>query len=52
MPNPAAICASAQVGESDEGALVGRELAAAVTLAGDDKHRDPLRMVVVREDWV
>ncbi|GHD92667.1 hypothetical protein GCM10010508_46400 [Streptomyces naganishii JCM 4654] len=42
----------AQAGESDEGALVRRELATAVTLTGDDKHRDPLRMVAVREDWV
>lgn len=42
----------AQVGESDEGALVRREFAAAVTLTGDDQHGDPLRMVAVREDWV
>lgn len=32
----------AQAGESDEGSLVRRELAAAVTLTGDDEHRDPL----------
>ncbi len=32
----------AQVGEYDEGTLVRRELAAAVTLTGDDEHGDPL----------
>jgi hypothetical protein len=32
----------AQVHQSDQGTLVRRELAAAVTLAGDDEHRHPL----------
>ncbi len=33
---------SAQVHQADKGALVRRELATAVTLAGDDERRDPL----------
>lgn len=32
----------AQVDQADEGALVGRELAASVTLTNDDEHRYPL----------
>jgi hypothetical protein len=42
----------AQVHQTDQSTLVRWELAAAVTLAGDDEHGDPLRMQVVREDWV
>ncbi len=37
---------AAQVHQSDERALVRWELAAAVTLAGDDEHGDPLDQVV------
>jgi hypothetical protein len=42
----------AQVHQCHYRALGRTELAAAVTLAGDDEHGDPLRMQVVREDWV
>ena len=41
-----------QVHECDERTAVRREFAPPVTLTGDDEHRDPLRMVAVREDWV
>src|SRR5689334_22480962 len=46
MPKPAPICVSVscrrKVGQADESTLVRRELAAAVTLTGDDEHGYPL----------
>lgn len=35
-----------QIHQADQGTLVRRELAAAVTLAGDDEHGDPLDQAV------